>query len=171
MFPLRNPYPPGARTKFIAGAPQSSHLDVRPRFTFALVARGLLAGVSASLAVAVPSIASGRKIWKRVKCAHRLHLSALALVDRCCNGLGDLVRLNCKTAKYYSGTDRQWRSPGCTLCGRPIVQIRTLTLSAPSRAGCVVWKSIPMVRIHRAPPTTDVICVVTIYCEVTWLLP
>ena len=62
---MRYPYPPGARTKFIAGAPQSSHLDVRPRFTFALVARGLLAGVSASLAVAVPSIASGRKIWKK----------------------------------------------------------------------------------------------------------
>ena len=134
MFPLRNPYPPGARTKFIAGAPQSSHLDVRPRFTFALVARGLLAGVSASLAVAVPSIASGRKIWKRVKawlvqCAHRLHLSALALVDRCCNGLGGLVRLNCKTAKYYSGTDRPWRSRGCTLCGRPIVQMWTNALS------------------------------------------
>ena len=69
------------------------------------------------------------KAWF-VQCAHRLHLSALALVDRCCNGLGDLVRLNCKTAKYYSGTDRQWRSPGCTLCGRPIVQMWTNPLSA-----------------------------------------
>jgi Exopolysaccharide synthesis, ExoD len=59
---------------------------------------GALAGI-ASLAVAALSIASGRKLWKKVRtwlvqCARRLHLSVLAaLLDRCCNGLGDLVRL------------------------------------------------------------------------------
>jgi hypothetical protein len=59
---------------------------------------GALAGI-ASLALAALSIATGRKLWKKVKawlvqCARRLHLGVLAsLLDRCCNGLGDLVRL------------------------------------------------------------------------------
>jgi hypothetical protein len=59
---------------------------------------GALAGI-ASLALAALSIATGRKLWKKVKawlvqCARRLHLGVLAaLLDRCCDGLGDLVRL------------------------------------------------------------------------------
>jgi hypothetical protein len=59
---------------------------------------GAVAGIAA-LAVAALSFASGSKLWKRIKywllqCARRLRLDALAgLLDRCCDGLGDLVRL------------------------------------------------------------------------------
>jgi hypothetical protein len=59
---------------------------------------GAVAGI-ASIAIAVLSVASGSKLWKKVKawlvrCAKSLRLHALTgLLDRCCDGLGDLVRL------------------------------------------------------------------------------
>jgi hypothetical protein len=59
---------------------------------------GALAGV-ASLALAAISVASGRKLWAKLKawlmkCARILHLDALAaLLDYCCDGLGELVRM------------------------------------------------------------------------------
>ncbi|MBB3102578.1 exopolysaccharide biosynthesis protein [Azomonas macrocytogenes] len=62
------------------------------------VMTGAIAGI-ASLAVAALSIASGRKLWTKIKawllgCARQLRLNALAAVlDHCCYGLGDLVQL------------------------------------------------------------------------------
>jgi hypothetical protein len=59
---------------------------------------GAVAGI-ASLALAAIGIASGRKLWARlkawlIKCARVLHLDALAaLLDYCCDGLGELVRM------------------------------------------------------------------------------
>jgi hypothetical protein len=59
---------------------------------------GAVAGI-ASLALAAISVASGRKLWARIKawlikCARKLHLDALAaLLDYCCDGLGELVRM------------------------------------------------------------------------------
>jgi hypothetical protein len=59
---------------------------------------GAVAGIAA-IAVAVLSVASSTKLWRTVKawllrCAHSLHLQMLAkLLDRCCDGLGELVRL------------------------------------------------------------------------------
>ena len=59
---------------------------------------GAVAGI-ASLALAALSVASGRKLWAAikawlVKCARSLHLEALsALLDYCCDGLGELVRM------------------------------------------------------------------------------
>lgn len=63
-----------------------------------VVVLGALAGMAA-LAMAAMSVSSGRKVWNRIKdwlvwCARRLHLSIFAqLLDRCHQGLGDLVRL------------------------------------------------------------------------------
>jgi hypothetical protein len=60
---------------------------------------GAVAGI-ASLAVAVLSLSSGRKIWRKIKawlmrCARKLKLKALyALLDRCSEGLGALARMN-----------------------------------------------------------------------------
>jgi hypothetical protein len=59
---------------------------------------GAVAGIAA-IAVAVLSVASSSKLWRTVKawllrCAHTLRLHMLAkLLDRCCDGLGELVRL------------------------------------------------------------------------------
>jgi hypothetical protein len=59
---------------------------------------GAVAGV-ASLAVAVLSLSSGRKIWLKIKawlirCARKLKLKALyALLDSCCEGLGALAAM------------------------------------------------------------------------------
>ena len=59
---------------------------------------GAAAGV-ASLAVAALSVATGRKLWMKIKdwlvrCARRLKLKALhALLDRCCEGLGALAEM------------------------------------------------------------------------------
>jgi hypothetical protein len=59
---------------------------------------GAVAGIAA-IAVAALSVASGSKLWRKVKawllrCAHSLRLHMLTkLLDRCCDGLGDLVRL------------------------------------------------------------------------------
>jgi Exopolysaccharide synthesis, ExoD len=59
---------------------------------------GAVAGIAA-IAVAVLSVASSSKLWRKVKawliyCAKSLRLHALTdLLDRCCDGLGDLVRL------------------------------------------------------------------------------
>jgi hypothetical protein len=59
---------------------------------------GAVAGI-ATIAVAALSVATGSKLWKKVKawlirCAKSLRLHALTkLLDRCCDGLGDLVRL------------------------------------------------------------------------------
>lgn len=59
---------------------------------------GAVAGV-ASLALAALSVASGQKLWAKIKawllfCARKLRLDALAdLLDHCCDGLGELVRL------------------------------------------------------------------------------
>jgi hypothetical protein len=59
---------------------------------------GAVAGIAA-IAVAALSVASGSKLWRKVKawllhCAYKLRLHALAkLLDRCCDGLGELVRL------------------------------------------------------------------------------
>lgn len=59
---------------------------------------GAVAGVAA-LALAALSIASGQKLWQKIKawllgCARRLRLDALAhLLDHCCEGLGELSRL------------------------------------------------------------------------------
>jgi hypothetical protein len=59
---------------------------------------GAVAGIAA-IAVAALSVASGSKLWRKVKawllrCAHSLRLHALTkLLDRCCDGLGELVRL------------------------------------------------------------------------------
>ena len=59
---------------------------------------GALAGI-ACLALAVLGVASGRKLWTRIKawllrCARMLRLDALArMLDRCCEGLGELTRL------------------------------------------------------------------------------
>lgn len=59
---------------------------------------GAVAGI-ASLALAALSIASGQKLWTKIKawllhCARKLHLDALSnLLDHCCDGLGELVRL------------------------------------------------------------------------------
>lgn len=59
---------------------------------------GAVAGI-ASLALAAISVASGRKLWAAIKawlikCARGLHLEALsALLDYCCEGLGELVRM------------------------------------------------------------------------------
>lgn len=73
-----------------------------------MVVMGALAGVAA-LAVAAISISSGRKLWNKIKawllrCARTLRLTALAhLLDRCCEGLGELARL-------------RWPSLFLTLC-------------------------------------------------------
>jgi hypothetical protein len=59
---------------------------------------GAVAGIAA-IAVAVLSVASTSKLWRKVKawlvyCAQSLRLHALTkLLDRCCDGLGELVRL------------------------------------------------------------------------------
>jgi len=59
---------------------------------------GAVAGI-ASLALAALSIASGRRCWSKIKswllqCAYKLRLRALAhLLDQCCDGLGELVRM------------------------------------------------------------------------------
>jgi hypothetical protein len=59
---------------------------------------GAVAGI-ASLALAALSIASGRKLWAKIKswplqCARKLRLHALSnLLDHCCDGLGELARL------------------------------------------------------------------------------
>jgi hypothetical protein len=59
---------------------------------------GAVAGIAA-IAVAALSVASGSKLWSKVKawllrCANSLRLHALtALLDRRCDGLGELVRL------------------------------------------------------------------------------
>ncbi len=59
---------------------------------------GAVAGM-ASIAFAVFSVITGRKLWSRVKswlvrCVRRLHLNFLAsLLDRISDGLGDLVRI------------------------------------------------------------------------------
>jgi hypothetical protein len=59
---------------------------------------GAVAGIAA-IAVAVLSVASSSKLWRKVKawliyCAKSLRLHALTkLLDRCCDGLGELVRL------------------------------------------------------------------------------
>jgi hypothetical protein len=59
---------------------------------------GAVAGIAA-IAVAVLSVASSGKLWRKVKawliyCAKSLRLHALTkLLDRCCDGLGELVRL------------------------------------------------------------------------------
>jgi hypothetical protein len=59
---------------------------------------GAVAGIAA-LAVAALSVATGSKLWRTVKawllrCANSLRLHMLAkLLDRCCDGLGELVRL------------------------------------------------------------------------------
>ncbi len=59
---------------------------------------GAVAGI-ASLALAALSIASGQKLWAKIKawllhCARALHLDALAkMLDHCCDGLGELARL------------------------------------------------------------------------------
>jgi hypothetical protein len=59
---------------------------------------GAVAGIAA-IAVAVLSVASSSKLWRRVKawliyCANSLRLNVLTnLLDRCCDGLGELVRL------------------------------------------------------------------------------
>jgi Exopolysaccharide synthesis, ExoD len=59
---------------------------------------GALAGM-ASIALAVLGVLSGKKLWTKIKawllrCARWLHLRAFAqLLDHCCEGIGDLVRL------------------------------------------------------------------------------
>lgn len=60
---------------------------------------GAVAGI-ASLALAALSIASGQKLWAKIKawllhCARRLHLDALAdMLNHCCDGLGELMRMS-----------------------------------------------------------------------------
>jgi hypothetical protein len=60
---------------------------------------GAVAGI-ASLALAALSIASGHKLWAKIKawllqCARRLHLDALAdMLNHCCEGLGELMRMS-----------------------------------------------------------------------------
>ncbi len=79
---------------------------------------GALAGL-ACLAVAVLSISSGRKLWARVKawllqCARKLRLNALArLLDTCCDGLGELLRLR------WSGLVLILLSPGSAVARAP----------------------------------------------------
>ncbi len=59
---------------------------------------GAIAGM-ASIAFAIFSVITGRKLWSRVKawlvrCVRRLHLNILArLLDSICDGLGDLMRI------------------------------------------------------------------------------
>jgi hypothetical protein len=59
---------------------------------------GAVAGIAA-IAVAALSVASCSKLWRKIRawllnCANKLGLQALTrLLDRCCNGLGELVRL------------------------------------------------------------------------------
>jgi hypothetical protein len=59
---------------------------------------GALAGL-ASIALAVLSVLSGRKLWAKIRswllrCARWLHLRALAnLLDHCSQGIGELLRL------------------------------------------------------------------------------
>jgi hypothetical protein len=75
---------------------------------------GAVAGI-ASLALAALSIASGEKLWSRIKawllhCARRLRLNALAhLLDHCCDGLSDLVRMR------WSGLLLLMLSPVCAI--------------------------------------------------------
>ncbi len=79
---------------------------------------GALAGI-ACLALAALSIASGRKLWAKVKawllrCARKLHLEAFArMLDRCCDGLGELVRLR------WSGLLLMMLSPVAEISHRP----------------------------------------------------
>jgi hypothetical protein len=75
-----------------------------------MVVIGALAGLAA-LAAAAISLSSGHKLWNKIKawllsCARTLRLTALAhLLDRCCEGLGELARL-------------RWPSLFLTLCSR-----------------------------------------------------
>jgi hypothetical protein len=79
---------------------------------------GAVAGI-ASLALAAIGIASGKKLWAKIKawllhCAHRLRLDALAhLLDHCCDGLSDLVRMR------WSGLLLLMISPVCAIPRRP----------------------------------------------------
>jgi hypothetical protein len=81
---------------------------------------GAVAGI-ASLALAALSIASGQKLWAKIKawllhCARKLHLDALAhMLDHCCDGLGELVRLR------WSGLLLLMLSPVSTISRRPRV--------------------------------------------------
>lgn len=90
---------------------------------------GAVAGI-ASLALAAISIASGQKLWAKIKawllhCAHRLRLDALAhLLDHCCDGLSDLVRMR------WSGLLLLMLSPVCAIprrqrpAGAPVSPLR-----------------------------------------------
>ena len=75
---------------------------------------GALAGI-ACLALAALSVSSGHKLWAKIKtwllhCARKLRLDALArLLDHCCEGLGDLMRLR------WSGLLLIMLSPGTTV--------------------------------------------------------
>jgi hypothetical protein len=79
---------------------------------------GAVAGI-ASLALAAIGIASGKKLWSKIKawllhCARKLHLDALAnLLDHCCDGLSELVRLR------WSGLLLLMLSPVCAIPRRP----------------------------------------------------
>jgi hypothetical protein len=75
---------------------------------------GAVAGV-ASLALAALSVASGQKLWAKVKawllhCARKLHLDALGnLLDHCCDGLSELVHMR------WSGLLLLMISPVCAI--------------------------------------------------------
>lgn len=90
---------------------------------------GAVAGI-ASLALATIGIASGKKFWAKIKswllhCARKLHLDALAnLLDHCCDGLSDLVRMR------WSGLLLLMLSPVCAIPrrihpeGAPVSRLR-----------------------------------------------
>lgn len=85
-----------------------------------MVVIGALAGLAA-LAMAALSLSSGRRLWAKIKdwllrCARSMHLATLArLLDKCHDGLGDLLRLRWGTlflSLFETVGDRDVSEPG-----------------------------------------------------------
>jgi hypothetical protein len=99
---------------------------------------GAIVGI-ACVALAAFSVASSSRLWKTIKswlmrCARRLHLTALAaLLDRCSHGLGELVRLKWGGLLLLILTPSDPLSPRRSL-SQPESRLRKRALSAFVRA-------------------------------------